>query len=164
MQSYLFKKLKRVKQPETEFDSNISLDNHIEASHMLTLTCKECNENIKGQNKFEKHLKDHHDEYYQNYCELKRNTGSNTCLLCQKSLPSHSDLRNHILQHKNNKELDVQDAVPKMVTNAKDCTKHICDLCGKFFRLKHLKRHKKTHLVDNLHCTECDLTFKAWLI
>ena len=82
------------------------------------------------------------------------------CKDCNKSFVSNKGLIEHAKKFHESHVQQVKDLAPKRLGIAKDMTKHICDICGKSFRLKHMKRHKKTHIVDSLYCAECDLSFQ----
>eukprot|EP00088_Acartia_fossae_P062637 TRINITY_DN7576_c0_g1_i2.p1 TRINITY_DN7576_c0_g1~~TRINITY_DN7576_c0_g1_i2.p1 ORF type:complete len:603 (+),score=61.45 TRINITY_DN7576_c0_g1_i2:39-1847(+) len=145
---------------DKHFKSQNALLLHINKHHDVRYKCKLCNQMLESQGMYESHLKENHFDEYEIYCERKMKTTEFSCRYCQEPLENFEVLKSHILQHRSQNEILFTLIEPKQSTMSKDMTRHICDICGKSFRLKHLKRHKKTHLVDELFCALCNIHFQ----
>eukprot|EP00088_Acartia_fossae_P026817 TRINITY_DN2758_c0_g1_i4.p1 TRINITY_DN2758_c0_g1~~TRINITY_DN2758_c0_g1_i4.p1 ORF type:complete len:805 (-),score=130.43 TRINITY_DN2758_c0_g1_i4:119-2533(-) len=177
---------------EKSFKTKKALREHISRRHKLTFACSQCDQVLQGQLRYEKHLKEFHRDYYIDYYDQRMsNKGAFSCRYCGEPQESQTKLRAHMLQHKQQNNLDFVQAherksptktsrTPKPLASKKsqeqeekkdggstaEPKENICDICGKSVGFKYMEQHKKIHSTENLDCTICDISFqnrKAYL-
>ncbi len=126
---------------DKEFQNRRVLQGHIRNLHKVTFSCKYCRCLLSGQIQYEKHMKEFHIEDFEGSYDTLITKTAFICRYCYIPQDNQEILKEHILNHKENKEIfysmkgDTINAKENKVFEGKD-EQRICDVCGKSVNIR----------------------------